>query len=127
MTRSAYASAEAFDARKALTEGLTALRSSLNDLLLVPVGGRAVAPAKPLALPQPVAPAPPVAPAQGTRAGDGRTVYPSRPDPTDAAAEVWALVERAQAGDTAAFGLIYDRYVDTVFRFIYFRVGNRPL
>src|SRR5690349_15158781 len=53
--------------------------------------------------------------------------YPARPDPSDAAAEVWALVERAQAGDAAAFGLIYDRYVDTVFRFVYFRVGNRQL
>ncbi len=41
--------------------------------------------------------------------------------------EVWALVERAQAGEAEAFGLIYDRYVDTVFRFIHFRVGNRQL
>ena len=31
--------------------------------------------------------------------------YPSRPDPNDAAAEVWALVERAQPGDGEAFGL----------------------
>jgi RNA polymerase sigma-70 factor (ECF subfamily) len=53
--------------------------------------------------------------------------YPARPDPGDAAAEVWALVERAQAGESEAFGLIYDRYVDTVFRFVYFRVGNRQL
>jgi RNA polymerase sigma-70 factor (ECF subfamily) len=53
--------------------------------------------------------------------------YPARPDPSDAAAEVWALVERAQAGESEAFGLIYDRYVDTVFRFVYFRVGNRQL
>ena len=53
--------------------------------------------------------------------------YPARPDPSDAAAEVWALVERAQAGEAAAFGLIYDRYVDTVFRFVYVRVGNRQL
>jgi RNA polymerase sigma-70 factor (ECF subfamily) len=52
---------------------------------------------------------------------------PGRPDPTDAAAEVWVLVERAQAGDADAFGAIYDRYLDTVFRFIYFRVGNRQL
>jgi RNA polymerase sigma-70 factor (ECF subfamily) len=52
---------------------------------------------------------------------------PGRPDPTDAAAEVWVLVERAQAGDAEAFGRIYDRYLDTVFRFIYFRVGNRQL
>ncbi len=55
------------------------------------------------------------------------TGYPSRPDPSDPAAEVWALVERAQAGEAEAFGLIYDRYVDTVFRFVYFRVGNRQL
>jgi RNA polymerase sigma-70 factor (ECF subfamily) len=40
---------------------------------------------------------------------------------------VWALVERAQAGEAEAFGLIYDRYFDTVFRFVYFRVGNRQL
>ena len=55
------------------------------------------------------------------------TGYPSRPDPSDPAIEVWALVERAQAGEAEAFGLIYDRYVDTVFRFVYFRVGNRQL
>ncbi|WP_412541410.1 ECF subfamily RNA polymerase sigma factor, BldN family [Longispora sp. K20-0274] len=52
---------------------------------------------------------------------------PARPEPGDAAAEVWALVERAQAGEARAFGMLYERYVDTVFRYIYFRVGNRPL
>jgi RNA polymerase sigma-70 factor (ECF subfamily) len=57
----------------------------------------------------------------------GPPKYPARPDPGDAAAEVWGLVERAQAGESEAFGLIYDRYVDTVFRFVYFRVGNRQL
>jgi RNA polymerase sigma-70 factor, ECF subfamily len=57
----------------------------------------------------------------------GRTRGPDRPAPGDAAAEVWSLVERAQAGDAEAFGRIYDRYLDTVFRFIYFRVGNRQL
>ncbi|MGW1449965.1 ECF subfamily RNA polymerase sigma factor, BldN family [Micromonospora sp. NPDC002411] len=55
------------------------------------------------------------------------TGFPSRPDPSDPATEVWTLIERAQAGDSEAFGLIYDRYVDTVFRFVYFRVGNRQL
>ncbi|HEX7744883.1 MAG TPA: ECF subfamily RNA polymerase sigma factor, BldN family [Micromonosporaceae bacterium] len=53
--------------------------------------------------------------------------FPDRPDPSDPATEVWNLVERAKAGDAEAFGLIYDRYVDTVFRFVYFRVGNRQL
>jgi RNA polymerase sigma-70 factor (ECF subfamily) len=62
-----------------------------------------------------------------TQRGPADDVYPDRPDPSDAAAEVWGLVERAQAGESEAFGLIYDRYVDTVFRFVYFRVGNRQL
>jgi RNA polymerase sigma-70 factor, ECF subfamily len=53
--------------------------------------------------------------------------FPDRPDPADPATEVWNLVERAKAGETEAFALIYDRYVDTVFRFVYFRVGNRQL
>ncbi|GAA4218193.1 ECF subfamily RNA polymerase sigma factor, BldN family [Actinocatenispora rupis] len=43
----------------------------------------------------------------------------------ESATEVWRLVQRAQAGDTEAFGQIYDRYCDTVFRFIYFRVSTR--
>ncbi|MEU4778259.1 sigma-70 family RNA polymerase sigma factor [Micromonospora sp. NPDC023633] len=35
------------------------------------------------------------------------------------------LVARAQAGDAEAFGLVYDRYVDQVFRSIYRRVSDR--
>ncbi|TDB80180.1 sigma-70 family RNA polymerase sigma factor [Micromonospora sp. KC721] len=35
------------------------------------------------------------------------------------------LVARAQSGDAEAFGLVYDRYVDQVFRFIYRRVLDR--
>jgi RNA polymerase sigma-70 factor (ECF subfamily) len=41
--------------------------------------------------------------------------------------ETWRLVTRAQGGDGEAFGLLYDRYVDTVYRFIYFRVNDRAL
>lgn len=52
---------------------------------------------------------------------------PARPAAGDAAAEVWALVERAQAGDADAFAEIYHRYLDVVFRFIYFRVTNRQV
>src|SRR4029453_2894818 len=52
---------------------------------------------------------------------------PARPDRGDPAPEVGALIERAQAGDGAAFGLLYDRDFDTVFRFVYLRVGNRQL
>lgn len=45
----------------------------------------------------------------------------------DAHAEVWELVSRAQQGDGEAFGQLYDRYVDAVFRFIYYRVNDRAL
>jgi len=51
-----------------------------------------------------------------------------RPDLDEAEpGDVWAIVRRAQDGDADAFGEIYDRYIDTVFRYIYFRVGSRPL
>jgi RNA polymerase sigma-70 factor, ECF subfamily len=39
----------------------------------------------------------------------------------------WDLVAAAQQGDQNAFGALYDRYVDVVFRFVLFRVGDRPL
>jgi RNA polymerase sigma-70 factor (ECF subfamily) len=38
-----------------------------------------------------------------------------------------ALVERAQGGDAEAFGELYDRYVDLVYRYIYYRVGSSQL
>jgi RNA polymerase sigma-70 factor (ECF subfamily) len=41
--------------------------------------------------------------------------------------ETWRLVTLAQAGDGDAFGQLYDRYVDTVFRFVYYRVNDRGL
>nr|WP_245818588.1 sigma-70 family RNA polymerase sigma factor [Haloechinothrix alba] len=44
-----------------------------------------------------------------------------------ATAEAWELVHAAQAGDTDAFGRLYDSYVDTVFRYVLFRVGDREL
>jgi RNA polymerase sigma-70 factor, ECF subfamily len=38
-----------------------------------------------------------------------------------------ALVELAQKGDGEAFGQLYDAYSDTVYRYIYYRVSNKPL
>lgn len=35
------------------------------------------------------------------------------------------LVERAQNGESAAFGGLYDQYSDTVYRYVYYRVGSR--
>jgi len=37
------------------------------------------------------------------------------------------LVARAQAGDSAAFGELYDRYVDLVYRYVYYRVSSKAL
>ena len=39
----------------------------------------------------------------------------------------WELVRAAQEGDRAAFALLYDNYVDVVFRYVLFRVGDREL
>jgi RNA polymerase sigma-70 factor, ECF subfamily len=38
---------------------------------------------------------------------------------------IMELVERAQAGESEAFGRLYDHYADTVYRYIYYRVGGR--
>ncbi|HET8640847.1 MAG TPA: sigma-70 family RNA polymerase sigma factor [Pseudonocardiaceae bacterium] len=43
------------------------------------------------------------------------------------AGPVWQLVRAAQHGDSRAFGELYDRYVDTVYRYVLFRVGDRTL
>ncbi|MEV0162980.1 sigma-70 family RNA polymerase sigma factor [Nonomuraea fuscirosea] len=37
------------------------------------------------------------------------------------------LVMHAKNGCTQSFGTLYDRYVDLVYRYIYFRVGSHPL
>ncbi|WP_104477871.1 sigma-70 family RNA polymerase sigma factor [Actinokineospora auranticolor] len=64
--------------------------------------------------------------AAGTRsAGDGAT--PGGEEPDAAHSESWGLVRAAQEGDTVAFGKLYDRYVDIVFRYVLFRVGDREL
>jgi hypothetical protein len=83
------------------------------------------------------APAASAGPKRGHRIGP-RTRTEPRPDRTPGAdgpdadisdehVETWRLVTAAQAGDGEAFGQLYDRYVDTVFRFIYFRVNDRAL
>ncbi|WP_086822015.1 sigma-70 family RNA polymerase sigma factor [Allokutzneria sp. NRRL B-24872] len=51
-----------------------------------------------------------------------------RPVPDEAAmTDVWRLVAAAQDGDVAAFGELYDRYVDVVYRYVLFRLGDRAL
>jgi RNA polymerase sigma-70 factor (ECF subfamily) len=67
------------------------------------------------------------APAGGTPSLGLPTQTPGPPPPEGPSAEVMALVARAQTGDAAAFGEIYDRYVDLVYRYIYYRVGSSQL
>ncbi|TQS39865.1 sigma-70 family RNA polymerase sigma factor [Cryptosporangium phraense] len=47
--------------------------------------------------------------------------------PSDDGEDVWRLVRLAQAGDTEAFARIYDRYFDTVYRYISYRIGSRSV
>ena len=39
----------------------------------------------------------------------------------------WALVKASQDGDMVAFGDLFDRYYDVVFRYVLFRMGDRTL
>ncbi|MET0189957.1 MAG: sigma-70 family RNA polymerase sigma factor [Pseudonocardia sediminis] len=70
-------------------------------------------------------------PAQGQppRAEQGHPAGPpagpeAQEPPTDEG-NSWALVEASQAGDVRAFGELYERYHDVVFRYVLFRMGDR--
>jgi RNA polymerase sigma-70 factor (ECF subfamily) len=39
----------------------------------------------------------------------------------------WALVKASQTGDMVAFGELFDRYYEVVFRYVLFRMGDRTL
>ncbi|MFI2607210.1 ECF subfamily RNA polymerase sigma factor, BldN family [Kitasatospora sp. NPDC018619] len=58
-------------------------------------------------------------------AGRGRTRTAPSPGYETEHNPVMELVERAQAGESEAFGRLYDHYADTVYRYIYYRVGSR--
>ncbi|MBW1597529.1 ECF subfamily RNA polymerase sigma factor, BldN family [Streptomyces sp. JJ38] len=59
-----------------------------------------------------------------SRAGAAGTSTARRPVDGDSR-RMMDLVERAQGGEADAFGMLYDQYADTVYRYIYYRVGSR--
>jgi RNA polymerase sigma-70 factor, ECF subfamily len=61
----------------------------------------------------------------GGRGGAGTSTTARRPSADSDSARMMELVERAQAGEAEAFGRLYDQYSDTVYRYIYYRVGGK--
>ncbi|MER5434879.1 ECF subfamily RNA polymerase sigma factor, BldN family [Streptomyces sp. NPDC002588] len=59
------------------------------------------------------------------RSTSGAAAAPRRPAADSDSARMMDLVERAQAGEAEAFGRLYDQYSDTVYRYIYYRVGGK--
>ncbi|MDP9442888.1 MAG: sigma-70 family RNA polymerase sigma factor [Actinomycetota bacterium] len=60
----------------------------------------------------------------GPRSG-GAGAPPDDDDPETS--RLVALVDLARSGDAEAFGQLYDHYVGTVYRFLYYRVGSHAL
>ncbi|MEU0398399.1 ECF subfamily RNA polymerase sigma factor, BldN family [Streptomyces sp. NPDC006208] len=62
---------------------------------------------------------------RGSRSTSGASTTARRPTADSDSARMMDLVERAQAGEAEAFGRLYDQYSDTVYRYIYYRVGGK--
>jgi RNA polymerase sigma-70 factor (ECF subfamily) len=86
-------------------------------------------PPRPSPRPSPSATRTPGPPPQGGGTATATAKSPDSPDTDFAAPDptVADLVARSKAGEAEAFGLLYDRYVDLVYRYIYYRVGSPTL
>ncbi|MEC3996249.1 ECF subfamily RNA polymerase sigma factor, BldN family [Actinacidiphila sp. DG2A-62] len=125
------------------TSGLAALRALVIDCLMRHVPAQ---PGPALATSGPTVPGPAYAMAETSTAAGRRTRAGSaaprhgqgaqrgaapaqgtarRPSSDTDSGRMMDLVERAQDGETEAFGRLYDHYSDTVYRYIYYRVGSR--
>ncbi|ONK13361.1 ECF subfamily RNA polymerase sigma factor, BldN family [Streptomyces sp. MP131-18] len=110
--------------------GLATLRTSVIDWLRTLVPTAYAVPT--LAAPVPAGPAYTLANSaagaatMGRRARSGAAgASAARPTAPSDSRRMMDLVERAQAGEAEAFGCLYDHYSDTVYRYIYYRVGGR--
>ncbi|WP_031511454.1 ECF subfamily RNA polymerase sigma factor, BldN family [Streptomyces megasporus] len=111
--------------------GLAALRTAVIHQLRAIVPSAYAAPA--LATPVPAGPVYALAErAAASAAPIGRRAHAAtasgtarRPAIDGDSRRMMDLVERAQAGEAEAFGRLYDQYCDTVYRYIYYRVGGR--
>ena len=118
------------------TSGLAALRALVIDRLMRTVPAYAM-PA--LATSGPTVPGPAYALAEISTAAGRRTrnssshraqatadrgAHARRPAADTDSGRMMDLVEAAQGGETEAFGRLYDHYSDTVYRYIYYRVGS---
>ncbi|AJF65772.1 ECF subfamily RNA polymerase sigma factor, BldN family [Streptomyces sp. NPDC096079] len=115
------------------TSGLATLRATVLDHLrgFVPTAYAGPVPAFAFAAPAPAGPCYALAEGgaavsrRGARSGSGTSTTARRPTADSDSARMMDLVERAQAGEAEAFGRLYDQYSDTVYRYIYYRVGGK--
>ena len=66
-------------------------------------------------------------PVSGGRPPTDTDLAVSSADDEEEASRLIALVELARTGDTEAFGMLYDHYHQSVYRFLYYRVGSVQL
>jgi RNA polymerase sigma-70 factor, ECF subfamily len=86
----------------------------------VPTAGPANPPTAPIEAPEAAAPA-----EDDSELDDSDLESAGLEEADEQVADGWALVKATQEGDVDAFGRLFDRYHDVVFRFVFYRLGDR--